>query len=173
MRYVGWAVLAVLAFGACGNDHRPNGVDAFSPPADAALDARAPDAPAMPMQAMLTVLANGQSVTSWTFPDTPMGATAGITLFVRNDGATTAALAPAVIGSDYAIVAANSSCSSSLAPAAFCHLQLTFAPSQVGSDDGTLSLGDPAAPFTLPLHAQVPLIAGLTTNVSSVDFGVE
>jgi hypothetical protein len=131
-----------------------------------------PDASA---SAQVSVLVNDQSVPALTFPATTTGASATLTMFARNDGTAAIDLAVALEGDNYSIDAAGSTCDdlSSLAPGAYCHVRLRFAPSAAGAHDAMLTLASGQHPFALPLHGTAtPLSSGLTTDVSSADFGV-
>jgi hypothetical protein len=163
-------ILALVMTCACsGGGH--GALDAAPP------DATVPDASPSPGAAPLVIETGAGPITTWRFADTSTGATAAVTLFVRNVGTTPQG--PIAIdlrgtaAASFAIDTSATACTgATLAPGDRCAVRLTFAPTSAGEAQATLHVADPET-LDLPLggHAYVAQ-PGLVANVSEIDFGV-
>lgn len=168
MRISFLASVCVVFAAACGDDRHGAG-----PPADAGIDAPTDQAP--PEMTALAVDDGVDAVTDWSFADTPIGARAGVTLFVINAGAAvTGALTAAVTGDGFTIEAAGSSCAgATLLPNARCSIALAFAPTSAGDHTAQLHVTGAGGALDFALHGTaVAAPAGIVADTGTLNFGV-
>lgn len=178
------SALAALVFtlAACGSSGDDADRQAGDPRSDDITDAAAPDGPnvqdAQSASSTLTVDDGVNPVTQWAFEATPLGAHAGVTLFLTNTGtAATAPLALSIAGgnaSEFAIDVVNSACAGQvLAPGARCLVELAFLPTTSGARAAVLHVDGTPAALDFPLiGTAVAQTLGLAIDRSTADLGV-
>jgi len=172
MRALAWLAVAA-ACGGGGGGPPPDGPPSIpdGAVADAASDGPSPASP-------LAIDTGSGVVADWTFPDTRVGQTAAITLFVVNRGATaTGPLALSMTGADaadFAVDPASTCGGASLVPGDLCRLRLAFAPTAAAARHAVLRVDGGSVTLAFPvtgtgLGAPAP---GLEADPGSLDFGV-
>ena len=180
-RHTAFAAL-VLTFAGCGTSDDHSQARSAAPTApDATQPATDPPATSPGTQvatSTLTIDDGVSAVTQWTFDATPLGAHAGVTLFLTNTGtAQTAPLALSIAGSsasEFAVDVVNSACPGQvLAPGARCAVELAFLPTTFGARAAVLHVDGAPATLDLPLAGTaVAQTLGLAVDRSTVDVGV-
>ncbi len=107
------------------------------------------------------------SPTSLTWGKIVVGETSsGQTVTVTNSGSATLSISNITISGPFALATSSSPCGSTLAAGKNCKIKVTFTPTQIGANTGTLSIYDNAAnsPQTVPLSGTGGAPAGLTPS---------
>ena len=110
------------------------------------------------------------SPASLTFPVTAIGAVAASqTVTMRNTGTGTANLTAIAGSADFPVT--GTTCGGTLAPGSSCTGSVSFAPSQVGPEIGTLSLSDGTVTYALQLSGTGSGAPSVTVSPASIYFG--
>ncbi|HEY0480691.1 MAG TPA: choice-of-anchor D domain-containing protein, partial [Kofleriaceae bacterium] len=170
MRIAPGLISACIALAACACAGNPQGNDLSTEdvPDDGISGPR-------PGPTVLAVDDGVDPITQWSFADTPVGARAGVTVFVINTGdtATQALVASVAGGHGFTIDAAASTCGgAALAPGARCSVTLGFAPASPGSCTARLRVTGGGGALDLALHgAAVAATTGIVADAATLNFG--